>query len=56
VWPEKRVAGGAKWSRQVFEHLGFPLEDEHVRTPYGADVQRLVAGVEDEDLLHQAKS
>jgi hypothetical protein len=27
-----------------------------VRTPYGADVQRLVAGVEDEDLLHQAKS
>jgi hypothetical protein len=34
------------------DHFGLAFEDEHVRTPDRADVQRLVAGIQDQDLFH----
>src|SRR5581483_2521409 len=30
VWPPERVGGRAKWSIELFDHLGLALEDEHV--------------------------
>src|SRR5205814_2990373 len=33
VRPRKRRRGRAEWSIEFFDHLGLPLEDEHVGTP-----------------------
>jgi hypothetical protein len=40
---------------QLLDHLCFPLEHEHVGAADGRHVQWLVAGVEDENLLHLAE-
>jgi hypothetical protein len=37
---------------QLLDHLCFPLEDEHVSAPDGRHVQRLVARIQDENMLH----
>jgi hypothetical protein len=37
---------------QLLDHLGFPFEDEHVGTPDRGHVQRLIARVQDENVLH----
>ena len=40
----------------VLDDLGLALPDENVRTPIGAHVERLVARVQDENLMHRAAS
>jgi N-acetyl-gamma-glutamyl-phosphate reductase len=40
----------------MLDDLRLPLPDEHVRTAERADVQRLVARIEDEDPLHRARN
>jgi hypothetical protein len=40
---------------ELLEDLGLTLEDEHVRTTNGCDVQRFVTGIQDENLLHRRK-
>src|SRR5687768_4011274 len=54
VRPDVRVGRGAQALRQALEDLGLALPDEDVRTPNRADVQRLVACVQDEYLLQRA--
>jgi hypothetical protein len=49
-------ARGTKGTIVALEDLGLALPDEDVRTAERADVQRLVARVEDEDALHRARS
>src|SRR5207249_12092866 len=56
VWPRIRRRGRAEWSVELFDHLRLPLEDEHVRTAKRAHVERLVAGVENQDLLHAGRN
>ena len=56
VWPAVRVAGRAKWSRELFDHLRLSLEHEHVRAAKRAHIQGLVTGVQDQDLLHQPRN
>jgi hypothetical protein len=56
VRPLKRVGRRAEGVVQLLEHLGLALEDEHVRAPHGADVERLEARVQDENLLHFTES
>jgi len=56
VRPSELSARGADRTLVALEDLGFALPDEHVRTAERADVQGLVARVEDEDALHRARS
>ena len=49
--PDEGVGGGAKALRQALDHLGLALPNEHVGTPHGTDVERLVTRVQDENLL-----
>ena len=37
---------------ELLDHLGLALEHQDMRTPNRRDVQRLVAGIQDENLLH----
>jgi len=55
VRPLEGVARGAERAREVLEHLGLPLEHEHVGTPHRTDVERLVTRVQNENLLHRPK-
>ncbi len=50
VWSGERVGGGVQGRLVLLEHLRLPLEHEHMRAPNRADVQRLVARIEDENL------
>jgi hypothetical protein len=56
VRPSKLRARRAEGSIVALEDLSLALPDEHVRTAKRADVQGLVARVEDEDALHRARS
>jgi hypothetical protein len=49
------VARGTERAREIFEHLGLPLEHEHVGTPHRTNIERLVARVQNENLLHRTK-
>jgi hypothetical protein len=40
---------------ELLDHLGLALEHEHVSTPNRRDVERFVARVQDENLLHLAE-
>ena len=40
---------------KLFDHLRLALEDEHVRAPQRAHVERLVTRVQDENLLHRGR-
>src|SRR5262245_64003340 len=42
VRPAERAAGRAEWSVELFDDLRLPLPDQHVCTPHGTDVERLV--------------
>src|SRR4029077_17462234 len=55
VWPRIHRRGRAKWSVELFDHLRLALEDENVRAPERAHVQRLVTRVQDQYLLHGAE-
>ena len=41
---------------ELLDHLGLALEHEHMRAPNAGDVQRLVARIQDENLLHLAEN
>src|SRR6187551_3200790 len=57
VRPLIRVARGTKRLLQLLQYLGLTLEDKHGRATHGSDVQRFVARIQDENLLHgRAKS
>src|SRR6185503_5340439 len=53
VRPRETPARRAQRALDRLDDLGLALEHEHVRAPYGADVQRLEARVQDEDLEHE---
>ncbi len=54
--PTRRLRAGQRYGPvELLEHLGLSLEDEHVRPPNRRHVQRLVARVQDEDLLHSER-
>ena len=53
--PRERRRGRAQWSLELFDHLRLPLVDEHVRPPQRAHVERLVARVQDQNLLHRGR-
>src|SRR4051794_13125393 len=50
VRPGEGRRGGAEWSLERLDHLRLALEHEHVRAPNRADVQRLIARVQNEYL------
>ena len=56
VRTRERRRRGAELAVACLEDLGTALPDEHVRTTERADVQRLVACIEDEYALHRAGS
>jgi hypothetical protein len=37
---------------ELLDHFGLSLEHEHVGTPHGSDIQRLVTRVQNQNLLH----
>jgi hypothetical protein len=37
---------------QLLDHLCLPLEHQHVSAPNGRDIQGLVTGIQDQNLLH----
>ena len=54
--PDERVLGRAQRLGVVLDHLGLAFPDEDVRAPIGAHVERLVACVQDEYLMHGVAS
>ena len=54
--PDERALGRAQRLRVVLDDLGLALPDEDVRAPIGAHVERLVACIQDEDLMHVTRA
>jgi hypothetical protein len=54
VRPRKPLRGRAEWSVELLDHLRLPLVDKHVRASERAHIERLEAGVQDQNLLHGA--
>src|SRR5437764_8029336 len=56
VRPRVGRGGGRERLLELLDHLGLALVDEHVRTPNGAHVEWLVAGVQNENVLHHRRN
>ena len=56
VWPRIRVGRGVQRLVELLDHLGLSLEHEHVGTPHGCDIQRLVTRVQNQNLLHLGRN
>src|SRR5215204_1511538 len=56
VWPRIRVRGRMKRFVQLLDHLGLSLEYQDVSASNGGHVQRLVAGIQDQNLLHLGRN
>src|SRR6266508_6380747 len=54
VWPGIGIRRGVQRLVELLDHLGLPLENEHVRATNGRHVKWLVARVQDENVLHLA--
>src|ERR1051326_5524830 len=52
VRPDEAARRRSQRLVEMLDHLRLALVDEHVRPPNRADVQRLVAGVQNEDMPH----
>src|SRR5207248_1182911 len=52
--PDEAARGRAQRLIEVLDHLGLALVQEHVGTPNRAHVQRLVTGIQNQNLLHLA--
>ena len=55
-WALEVRARRPKWTVMAFENLCPTLPDQHVGTAERADIQGLVARIEDENALHAARS
>src|SRR6185295_19362517 len=54
VRPDEAAGRRAERLVEVLDHLGLALVEEDVGAPNRAHIQRLVTGVEDQNLLHPA--
>src|SRR3954447_2351247 len=52
VGPDEAAGRGAQGLVEPLDHLRLALVDEHVGTPHRTHVQRLIAGIQDENVLH----
>src|SRR5262249_61140754 len=52
VRPDEGRSRGAKWLVELLDDLCLPLVEQHMSAPHGAYIERLVAGVQDQNLLH----
>ena len=53
---DERVLGRPQRLRVVLDDLGPALPHEDVRAPIGAHVERLVACIQDEDMVHRRRA